>query len=600
MAENETPQWRRFTRLKSNRRLITRSARKIENATLKHAHTFIIRRWDNVRDVRRHAIGWLVLMGLLIVLSAAQMMLFQKAFSQSMPVPGGTYAEGVLGQLDNINPLFASSSAERSASRLLFASLLSYDRTGGLRGELASTWQMENDGKTYVVTLRDGLRWQDGAPITADDVVYTINTMKDPRAGSVLYSSWVGVSVEKRSDLVVALKLPVAYAPFPHALTFGLLPKHILGDTPPERLRESSFNRQPVGSGPFVFRNLQVIDPDQKREVLHMVANANYYNGKPKLERFQLHTYKDHDTLRRGFLTGEVNAVTDLTTDDMTQIMKMQPATRLGDAQLDNGVYALFRNDSPTLQSQAVRVALRAGVDQKSIIASLHGYANTLNGPVVGKYASSLGDIKQPGFDKKAAEAGLDAAGWVRPGPNQIRKNKDGAPLQLSVVAPRAGDYARVMEQIAKQWRDIGVDVQTELVDPTTIQQNVLVPRAYDVLIYELAVGADPDVYAYWHSSQATPRGLNLANYKSGVSDDALVSARSRSEPALREAKYHTFVTNWITDAPAVALYEPTLHYVSTQNSRTVSAETELTDAVTRYRAVEYWTVDMNGRFITP
>ena len=600
MADKETPQWRRFTQLKPNRRLLTRSARKIENATLKHAHTFIIRRWDNVRDVRRHAIGWLVLVGLLIVLSATQMMMFQKTFSADAPIPGGTYAEGVLGELDNINPLFASSSAERSASKLLFASLLSYDKSGGLRGELASTWQTENDGKTYVVTLRDGLRWHDGAPITADDVVYTINMMKDPRAGSVLYSSWAGVAVEKRSDLVVTMTLPVPYAPFPHALTFGLLPKHILDETPPERLRESPFNRQPVGSGPFTFRNLQVIDPEQQREVLHMVANANYYNGKPKLERFQLHTYKDHDTLRRGFLTGEVNAVSDLTTDDMSQIMKAQPTTRLGDAHLYNGVYALFRNDSPTLQDKALRTALRAGVNQKSIITSLHGYADPLNGPLTNGHFASLADIKQPGFDKKAAEAGLDGAGWLRPAQGQIRKNKDGAPLLLSVVAPRGGDYSRVLEQIAKQWRDIGVDVQTELVDPATIQQNVLVPRAYDVLIYELAIGADPDVYAYWHSSQATPRGLNLANYKSGVSDDALVSARSRSESALREAKYRAFVSSWIADAPAVALYQPRLHYVSTQNSRTVSSEADLADAVTRYRAVEYWTIDMGRKFITP
>jgi ABC-type transport system substrate-binding protein len=156
------------------------------------------------------------------------------------------------------------------------------------------------------------------------------------------------------------------------------------------------------------------------------------------------------------------------------------------------------------------------------------------------------------------------------------------------------------METLAKQWRDVGVDVQTELVDPTAIQQNVLVPRAYDVLIYELAIGADADGYAYWHSSQATARGLNLANYKSGVSDDALASARSRSEPDLRAAKYRSFVTAWLADAPAVALYEPTLHYVSTQATRTISAGTGLPDAVSRYRAVEYWTVDEGTLFDTP
>lgn len=599
MADNETPQWRRFTRLKTDRKAFRRSARKIENATLKHAHTFIIRRWDNVRDVRRHAIGWLVLVGLLIVLSGLQMMLYQRTFSGAMPVSGGTYAEGVVGELNNMNPLFATTSAERSASRLLFASLLSYDRHSNLRGELAATWQRENGDKTYVVTLRDGLRWQDGAPITADDVVYTIDMMKNPLVGSPLYGSWAGVQAEKRSNTVVAITLPVPYAPFPHALTFGVLPKHLLQDTPPERLRESSFNRQPVGSGPFKFRNLQVIDPDQKREVLHLVANPDYLGGAPKLDRFQLHTYKDHDVLRRGFLTGEVNAATDLTSDDMKQIAADEPSARQATTPLYDGVYALMRNDSTILSDKAVRTALRAATDESAVIKAIGGYGETLNGPLVPEHYPSLNDIKQPGFDPAAANAGLDAAGWKRPAPGKIRQ-KNGQLLQLSVVAPRASDYSRVMETLAKQWRDVGVDVQTQLVDPATIQQNVLVPRAYDVLIYELAIGADADVYAYWHSSQATARGLNLADYKSGTSDDALASARSRSESDLRAAKYRTFVSTWLADAPAVALYEPTLHYVSTQASRTIVSGTGLPDAISRYRAVEYWTVDEGTLFDTP
>lgn len=599
MADNETPQWRRFARLKTDRKAFRRSARKIENATLKHAHTFIIRRWDNVRDVRRHAIGWLVLVGLLIALSGLQMMIYQGSFSSAKPVAGGTYAEGVVGELNNMNPLFATTSAERSASRLIFASLLSYDRSSNLRGELASTWQRENGDKTYVVTLRDGLRWHDGAQITADDVVYTINLMKNPQVGSPLYGSWAGVQVEKRSKLVVAITLSVPYAPFPHALTFGVLPKHALQDTPPERLRESPFNRQPIGSGPFKFHNLQVIDPDQKREVLHLVANTDYLGGAPKLDRFQLHTYKDHDVLRRGFLTGEVNAATDLTSDDMKQVATALPSARRATVSIYDGVYALMRNDSPILGDKAVRSALRSATNTPNIIKAIGGYGKQLNGPLVPEQYASINDIKQPGFDKKAAEAGLDAAGWKRPGPNKIRQ-KDGQPLQLSVVAPRTSDYSRVMETLAKQWRDVGVDVQTELVDPATIQQNVLVPRAYDVLIYELAIGADADVYAYWHSSQATARGLNLADYKSGPSDDALVSARSRSEPDLRAAKYRSFVSSWLADAPAVALYEPTLHYVSTQATRTIVSGTGLPDAISRYRAVEYWTVNESTLFDTP
>ena len=263
--EEPTPQnWRRFARIRPNRKVMRKRARKIESITVKHAHTFIVRRWDNVKDVRRYTLSWLVLMLLLIGISGLQTMAFQQSYTKVAQASGGTYAEGVTGPLDTINPLFATTNAEKSASKLVFSSLLSYDRYNRLRGELASDWTMSTDGLTYTVTLRPNVEWHDGAPITADDVVYTVNTMKNPLTRSPLQRSWAGINVKKVSDSVVQFILPSPYAPFPHALTFGLVPKHLLNDTPPESLRESAFNREPVGSGAFVFNRLQVIDRSEE------------------------------------------------------------------------------------------------------------------------------------------------------------------------------------------------------------------------------------------------------------------------------------------------------------------------------------------------
>jgi peptide/nickel transport system substrate-binding protein len=167
-------------------------------------------------------------------------------------------------------------------------------------------------------------------------------------------------------------------------------------------------------------------------------------------------------------------------------------------------------------------------------------------------------------------------------------------------VSRQDGDYPAILEQLSKYWRAIGVDVRTQLVPAQTIEGNVLIPRAYDVLLYELELGADPDVYAYWHSSQARPNARNLANYKSGIADDVLTSARARSETDLRDAKYRTFVDQWIKDAPAIALYQPTLHYVAREDVRTISPNSSIPDAVGRYRAVEFWTVNRIPAFTTP
>jgi peptide/nickel transport system substrate-binding protein len=601
MAKLEEPSsssWRRFSRLRPNRKLLRRRARKIESATVKHAHTFLIHRWENVRDVRRHALGWMLLVGLLIALSGVQIVFSQRNFMADSPADGGTFAEGVLGDLDTINPIFASTSAERTASKLVFASLLSYDSQNQLRGELASTWKVEQDGKRYVVSLRPNLTWHDGAPLTADDVVFTVGLMQNPLTRSSLYSTWTGIKVSKIDDHTVAFDLQGVYAPFAHALTFGILPEHILGGVAPERIRENGFNRNPIGSGPFEFHNLQVLDPDQNRLILHLAANPNYVLGKPRLDRFQLHTYKDSEGLRRGFVNGEVTSAAELTTADVKSIQSQKGSTKTADVPLYDGMYALFKNDSDLLTDVGVRKALRLAINRPEVIKSLDGMAQSLEGPLLPEQYNPGPDLRQPQSDPKAAAAQLDALGWVK-GKDGIRAKGD-QKMSLIVVSRRNGDFPKVLESIAKQWRAIGVDVQTQLVDSENIALNIQKPRAYDVLIEELRIGADPDVFAYWHSSQATPTGLNLANYKSGLADDALSSARARLEPVLREAKYRTFVQQWLNDVPAIALYRPTMHYVMSANAETLTPTKPIVDLYDRYNSVQYWTIEHGYTYTTP
>lgn len=600
MGEDPSPQWRRFAKLAPDRKGLKKRARKIESATLKHAHRFIVRRLDNVRDVRRHALGWLFLVALLILATGFQLYWSQSKYTQSIPDAGGTYAEGVVGKLDTLNPLYASTSAERSASRLIFSSLVGYDLESKVKSDLALTWKPSEDGKIYTVTMRKDAKWHDGEPVTADDVVFTVNLMKNPVARSQQYfdGTWRGIGVAKVDDHTVTFTLPSPYAPFPHALNFGVLPEHELKSVSPTRLRESAFNRTPIGSGPFKFRNLQVLSADQERLVLHMAANTDYYDGAPLLERFQIHTYQDHDQLRKGFLTNEVNAATDLTAGDVDTIKTQVKDAKSTDVQLHNGVYGIFRNDSPMLADVNVRQALVAAVNRPEVFKSLGGHGRLLEGPLVPEHTAAISGLRQAKFDKKAAEDKLTAAGWVRTG-DDVRI-KDGQKLQLTVVSRQDGDYPALLAQLSKYWRAIGVDVRTQLVPSRTIEGNILIPRAYDVLLYELELGADPDVYAYWHSSQARPNARNLANYKSGIVDDALSSARARSETQLRDAKYRAFVDQWLKDAPAIALYQPTLHYVTSENTRTITQNTSIPDAIGRYRAVEYWTVNKTTAFTTP
>jgi peptide/nickel transport system substrate-binding protein len=594
----DASQWKKFVRIKRPTvKHVRVRARKIEGATMRHAHRFIISRWANLRDVRRHTLGWLILASLLVVATGMQLYWVQSTYSSRAQVEGGTYAEGVVGRLDTLNPIYASTQSERSAGQLIFSSLLRYDSSNNLESDLASSWKTSDDGKIYTVSLRDDARWHDGKPVTADDVAFTLGLIKNPQTRSYLYRTWQDIQVKPVSKYELEFTLPSAYAPFPHALTFGVLPKHVLGKVSPLRLREHPFNRDPVGSGPFAFKSIQIINPDADRVVLQVEGNDDYYRGAYKLDRFQLHTFKDHDDLRQGFLSREINAAAELTGADISTIQEQLPSTVIGDAPLYNGVYAFFRNDRPILSDAAVRRALVKATDRGEMRKALAGFASTLEGPLLPEQIDNISEFKQAPYDATAAAAELEAAGWTL---KEGVRQKNGQPLQLSVVAPQSGDFPQILENISKQWRKVGVDVKTQVVPTNTFEQNILTSRAYDVLIYELALGADPDIFAYWHSSQASVRGFNLSNYRSGISDDALVSARSRAETELRSAKYQGFFKQWLEDAPAVALYRPHLRYVSTDNTRSVVSSRPVIDTLGRYHTLDQWTVLQDQEFNTP
>lgn len=560
--------------------------RRIERSTLRHAHRFIIRRISNLRDVKRHAISWLVLVAVIAAAAFWQSDITTKYYSTPVAAEGGVYTEGVVGSIDNINPIFASSPAERAASRLIFAGLLTYDDKGDLVGELASHWKTEDGGRIYTVTLKQNAKWEDGVPLTADDVVFTFAAIKNADTKSPLYSSWRNITVEKVDDLTVRFTLPSAYAAFLNSLTVGILPEHVLKTIRPSELRTDAYSRSPVvGSGPFVFRDLRAADTRQTHYLLRAAANKLYIGGQPKLESFHLHAYKDREDLAKAFRAQEIASMSDATSDQLQTLGSPSGYVQIN-APLYNGVFAFLKTDNPTLSDVRVRKALQYATNQTAILDRLNNRVQPLSGPLLPGQLGYRADAKQPENNIEAAQKLLDEAGWAK-GENG-KRTKDGQPVRLRLITISSGDYPAVVEELIKQWQKLGIEFEAPLIKAEEIQQNNILPRAYDILVYEIALGRDPDVYAYWHSSQASERGLNLSNYKSAKVDDALDSARVRLESQLREVKYRLFVQQWLADVPAIALYRPTLTYI--QNKNVVTFDTHpLVSPTDRYFNIRSW-----------
>ncbi len=596
---DEKRSWREFQKNTLSKKHLTKRAKKAEGATVRHARKFIVGRLESIREVRRHIIGWLLLVAVLVAAVGAQLVWFQQSYQTVAAGEGGTYAEATLGPVDTLDPLYASSSAEVSASRLLFSSLYSYDQKGTIHTDLAERMDVNPAGTVYTVKLKPNVKWHDGVTLTAKDVAFTVDLIRQPETRSALRVNWQDVSVKALDDTTVVFTLPAVYAAFSHALTFSVLPEHILGKIAPGAIRENNFSRSPIGTGPFKLRLLQAADTSNQHKIVNMVAFDDYFKGKPRLGRFALHAYDSRERILGALKSGEVNAAADISSGDVSQISKVN--YRVTSKSIDNGVYALLNTTQPNLKDKLVRQALQLATNTGAIRQSLKVQVPALTLPFINGQLTGDGIPVAPIFDMKRAGELLDAAGWKMAG--TVRK-KDNQNLTLRVVTIKDSEYEKVLETISGQWRQLGVEVTTQVIDSSDPAQNfiqgTLQQRQYDVLLYQLAIGADPDVFAYWHSSQIGERGRNLSNYANGAADDALVGARSRLEPDLRNAKYKAFARQWIDDVPAIGLYQSTVQYAQGQGVTSVNDGAVLVSSHDRYADVLYWSVNQQTVYKTP
>jgi peptide/nickel transport system substrate-binding protein len=278
-------------RVKKRFKLRQKQVEHLSAVTEKTIERNLFKRFSRLRPVRRFVFGWTLLMVLIIGCLIAQFRHLSSYYQEVQPVPGGIYSEGIIGSISNVNPMYATSDVDRSLSRLVFAGLLTYDANGKLTGNLASKYEVGENGKVYTVTLKRGLTWHDGKPLTSADVLFTYNTIKDPDARSPLFNSWQNITVAAQGDYGITFTLPSALASFPYNLTTGIVPQHILGSTSAANLRSADFNTMnPIGAGPFKWRGLQVSgnDPSDVEEQVALLPFDHYTLGKPKLNEFIL------------------------------------------------------------------------------------------------------------------------------------------------------------------------------------------------------------------------------------------------------------------------------------------------------------------------
>lgn len=549
------------------RRWFRRGKRQVEEVGLdaqEHLDKHLIGRLNRLVGVKRFVFGWLALLSLLITGLIIQARGLGQYYLTLQPAPGGIYKEGITGLFTNANPIYATGSVNSSVSKLIFSGLLKYDQNNELTGDLAESWTHDESEKVYTIKLRPNLKWHDGQPLTAQDVAYTYRAIQNPDAQSPLITSWQGITVEAPDNQTVIFKLPSSLSAFPGFLTNGIIPKHILEATSMGQLRSLAFNTtSPVGSGPFKWQAIEFSGSDsaQREQQIGLIPYENYHLGKAKLNQFVVHTYPDEKKLIDGLKSKQVQGIAGLVaTPDDIQIDKdiIQHSIPLTSA-----VYAFFKNSQEPLNDANLRRALVLAADNKAMVSALGFPVILANEPILKRHVGYDPSLAQSAHNPEEANKLFDSLGWAKDPATGLR-GKDGKQLSLRLFSQNTVEYTAVAQTLQNQWRAAGVDVQVVL-EPEDELQTAIANHEYDILLYGISLGLDPDVFAYWHSSQADIRSasrLNFSEYKSPAADRALEAGRTRSEEAIKAVKYKPFLEAWRADNPALALYEPRFLYL--------------------------------------
>ncbi len=560
-------------------------------------------RLENVHEVRLWVLEWGLLVLAVFLLAVVQIMWYGDSYDTNAFTDGGEYSEATLGRINSMNPLYAVTNSEKVLAKLMFANLVSPDASGHEKAELAKSVTMDKTGKIWTLTLRDDLVWSDGEPITADDVIYTIDLINDTTAKTMVAVNFAGVKYKKTGDLTVEFTLPSVYTDFVDSLEFPLVPAHILKDISPALVYESDFSTKPVTSGPFLLNAMQVGGVTSLSEqTIYLNRNDNYFLHDAMLGSFTLKTYANTDDITEALRAGDIIATAELPEgQDINN--NMSERTNL----INGGVFAFLNNQSEVFKDVKVRQAIRYGIDMSKIREDIRD-GEYLDYPILDTQAPELTYPELPARDTDKAYQLLADAKLLYNADDKKIYDIDGGIVSINVAVQKRDKILRVAEKVVNELNELGFEAVLNIFDEsqsaTDFFTSVIKPREYDILLYEVDLGVSADPFVYYSSTQATESGWNFSNYRNSLADVNLLSARITPDAKLRKAKYDAFLKTWVNDVPAIGIYRSTLVYYYVNNTQIYSdyfnSEIILTDALDRFADVRYWSVNKRSVNMTP
>jgi peptide/nickel transport system substrate-binding protein len=509
--------------------------------------------------IGRH-LRWQVALALAGILLLATLLGFSTYNLATVLVPdrGGVFREGVAGNPRYLNPLLCDATdIDLDLCRLLYRGLTTIDKNGRVVPDLAEAWTVE-EGTVYTFQMKANQYWHDGNPVTADDVLFTINVLKDPEVFSLpdLTSLWRSVEVEKLDDFTVRFRLTQPFTPFLDYTTIGLLPRHIWESVPAAELATKPLNATPIGNG-----MMRVVET--AADHIRLEPSPFYHEARPYLSAVDLRFYPDHASLFTAFVNGEIDGISQVLPQDLP-IASARDDLNLFSAVQSEYLIVLFNMtnpDVPFFQEKAVRQALYYGLDRESMVNDVTGGQGIIaHSIVLPENWAYHRDVKRYDYDPVLANQLLDEAGWVDQDGDGIRE-KDGRPLRFLLYSNDDPARLALIEHMAEDWRIIGVDAQPTPVTFAGLVADFLNPRRFDAALIGWEITGDPDPYPLWHSTQAVGGGQNYSGWENQEADQLMEQARALTDEGERRDLYVRFQEIFAEEVPSLLLYYPVYTY---------------------------------------
>ncbi|MCJ7625813.1 MAG: peptide ABC transporter substrate-binding protein, partial [Anaerolineaceae bacterium] len=475
------------------------------------------------------------------------------------PVRGGIYTEALVGSLQRLNPVLDfHNPVDRDIDRLIFSGLLRFDDRGIPQPELAESWGVSKDGTIYNFALRPGIQWHDGELLTSDDVLFTVELLRE--GGDIvpedLQEFWREVEVVDLSAETIQFRLPEPFAPFPDYLTFGILPAHLLADLTFEEITNSQSNLHPIGSGPYRFDRFIIENGEITGVILSVFGD--FYFDKPFIEQIVFLLYPDSYAALVAYQEGTVKGIGNVTPEILHDVL-IEPELLMYSGRKPELMMIMFNLNNPQLaffQEPVIRKALLMGLNRQRMVNEyLDGQGIIADGVILpGTWAYFTG-LENSGFDTAAAKLLIKEEGYLV-GENGVFREKEGLLFSFELIYPDDDYHLVLAEAIQRDWSLLDIEVNLTPLPYDEIVNSRLESRSFEAALVSLNMSRtpDPDPYPFWDQAQATG-GQNYSQWDNRMASEYLEQARITVDLSERARLYRNFQVIFNNEMPSLPLF---------------------------------------------